>query len=57
MLLTIKQVTKLTTLSKSSVYRLLKAGSFPHPVTISPRRVGWRQADLDTYFQQLKFTK
>ena len=57
MLLTIKQVTNLTTLSKSTIYRLIQAGSFPRPAVISSRRVGWKQTDIDTYFQQLKFTK
>lgn len=49
MLLAIHQVTARTTLSKSTIYRLARVGKFPQPINLSPRRVGWRSADIDAY--------
>ena len=39
-------VVTLVTLSKCTIYRLIKAGKFPKPIKISPRRVAWRESDL-----------
>lgn len=35
-----------TTLSMSSVMREVRAGNFPSPVRIGPRRIGWRSSDV-----------
>lgn len=34
-------VVRATSLSKPSIYRGIKAGTFPRPVQISARRVAW----------------
>lgn len=48
-----KQVQARTGLSRSSIYSLMKAESksFPQSVRISPRAVGWLEADIDAYIQ------
>jgi prophage regulatory protein len=38
-----------TGLRRSTVYRLIAAGSFPAPVHLGPRAVGWRWSDLDQW--------
>lgn len=42
-------VVKLVTLSKCTIYRLIKAGNFPKPIKISPGRVAWRESDLEEW--------
>lgn len=44
--LDIKQVMKATSLSRSSIYRGVKAGTFPVPVALTTGRVAWRAADV-----------
>ena len=41
-LLSIAGVIEITSLSKSSIYRLVSAGKFPAPQRISTGRVAWR---------------
>jgi prophage regulatory protein len=42
----IKRVKEFTTLSKATIYRLIKAGKFPAPILISTRRAVWRESDI-----------
>ena len=42
----LKKVLLETTLSKSTIYRLLKEKQFPEKVKISKRRIGWRPAEV-----------
>ncbi len=42
-LLGLKGVLELTSLSKSTVYRLVRAGVFPKPQRITIGRVAWRE--------------
>lgn len=49
MFLHIQKVIELTSLSKSTIYRLIKENQFPRPVKIAARRVGWRPADIDAF--------
>lgn len=46
MLINIHRVAALTSISKPTIYRLLKSGNFPKQKQISPRRVGWLEADI-----------
>jgi prophage regulatory protein len=41
-----RRVKDLTGLSRTTAWRLQKAGDFPVPVLISPGRVGWRQSEV-----------
>jgi len=38
-------------LSRSSVWRLERSGSFPRSVPISPGRRAWRESDLDRWIE------
>ena len=44
--LDIKGVVELTTLSQSTIYDLAKKGEFPKQKRIGPNRVVWRQAEV-----------
>ncbi|MDX5300097.1 MAG: AlpA family phage regulatory protein [Gammaproteobacteria bacterium] len=46
------QVTDVTTLSKASIYRLLRDRKFPAPVRIGERRVAWRLSDVMGWLDQ-----
>ena len=41
-----------TGFKKSSVYAGVKAGTFPAPVRLSARAVGWREEDLDKWVSE-----
>jgi prophage regulatory protein len=42
-------VIQATGLGRSTIYRLVADGSFPRPVYLGPRAVGWRWSDLDRW--------
>lgn len=48
-LLPLKAVTQFTSLSRATVYRRVKDGSFPKPIRIGENRVVWRYEDLETW--------
>jgi prophage regulatory protein len=39
-------VERATGLSRSTIYELMAAGGFPKPVPLTPRSVGWIEADI-----------
>lgn len=41
-----------TGLGRSSIYAGVKAGTFPAPVRLSARAVGWRDEDLDKWVSE-----
>ena len=45
-LLTRAEVESITTLSRSSLYRKMRAGSFPEPIRIGDRAVRWRESEI-----------
>ncbi len=45
-LLSAKQVVALTSLSRTTIYRLVDEGVFPRPVRIHGSRVGWVEAEV-----------
>ncbi|WP_223953842.1 helix-turn-helix transcriptional regulator [Aeromonas caviae] len=45
-LIKLKDVTEMTTLSKATIYRLIKQGSFPRQISLGPRAVAWRLSDV-----------
>lgn len=45
-LLRMHEVERKTGLDRATIYRRIKAGIFPQPLQIGPRRVAWREADL-----------
>ena len=50
----LKDVIVRTGLSKSTIYRLEKAGMFPARVKIGFRAVGWHEGDVSAFVQSLK---
>ena len=51
-LLRLPAVEERTGFKKSSVYAGVKAGTFPAPVRLSARAVGWREEDLDKWVSE-----
>lgn len=41
-----KHVVELTNLSRSTIDRGVAAGTFPPPIPLSARRVGWLESDI-----------
>ena len=39
----------LTTLSRTSLWRLSRQGSFPSPIQLSQSRIGWRESDVNAW--------
>ena len=51
-LLRLPAVEERTGFKKSSVYAGVKAGTFPAPVRLSARAVGWREEDIDRWVSE-----
>ena len=47
-----KQVEARTGLSRSSIYAAIQAGTFPKPVKLGPRAVGWDSVAIDEWVEQ-----
>lgn len=43
------EVIRRTGLSRSSIYTRIKAGGFPHPVSLGARAVGWHSNLIDEW--------
>ena len=43
------QVQQRTGLSRSTLYQYIKAGTFPAPVQLGPRAVGWLDSDISDW--------
>lgn len=54
-LMTIKQVAYITTLSPSSIRRMVKAGTFPPPFRLpgTSIRIIWRSGDVQTWIDRV----
>jgi len=48
-ILSIKEVSRRTSLSKATVYKRIRAGEFPRPAKLTAGRVGWRSTDIDAW--------
>lgn len=46
-ILRVRDVLDRTGLSRSTLYRGMKAGRFPPSVRLGPHNVGWREADIE----------
>lgn len=46
-----RDVLRMTALSRSSLYRRIAAGTFPAPVSLGGAAKGWRRADLERWGQ------
>ncbi len=48
----VAEVTKLTSLSRTSIYRAVQANDFPEPVLLSPSRKAWVRSEIDEWQEQ-----
>lgn len=48
-LLSVSQVTAKTSLSRSTIYRMVEAGKFPAPVHVTEFRVAWWLSEIDAW--------
>lgn len=46
-----KNVTQVTSCSRATIYRGVRAGTFPAPVRITERRVAWRESDVQAWIK------
>jgi prophage regulatory protein len=51
-LLKLSEVQKLVHYSKPSIYRLMKAGSFPSPIKLGGRSIFWIKSDIEKFIQK-----
>ncbi len=51
-----KTVEKLSGLSRATLYRLIKSGKFPRPVSIGTGAVRWKQSDIIAWQSSLTKT-
>lgn len=51
-----KEVEKQTALSRATLYRLIKAGKFPRPVSLGTGAVRWKQSDVIAWQSNLTKT-
>lgn len=49
-----QEVEAATTLSRSSIYRLIANGQFPRPIKVSSNRRAWLSADVDAWLELRK---
>ena len=52
-LLTIKEVAKRVSLSRSGIYGMVKLGSFPAPQRIGAKAVRWRSSTIQAWIDRL----
>ena len=45
----LNQVIKKTGLSRSTIYNLIKSGDFPQQIQLSPRTMGFVEAEIDSW--------
>ena len=43
-----------TSWSRTSIYRLVKAGRFPAPLKLGPQRIAFREAEVLAYVESLR---
>jgi prophage regulatory protein len=51
-LLKIRDVTRLTSLHRATIYRAIERGEFPKQVRISRSRVAWRAAEISDWINR-----
>jgi prophage regulatory protein len=50
-LINLNRVRELTSLGKSTIYRMIAENKFPRPVKLTERRVAWRETDLISWLE------
>ena len=52
MILRIPEVKRSTGLSRSTIYLRIAQGTFPKPVNLGERAVGWIEAEIEEWLEQ-----
>jgi prophage regulatory protein len=52
-----REVERLTGLARSTIYEYIKSGTFPCPVKLGARAVGWRYADVLDWINSREATR
>lgn len=50
-LMPLRAVTQFTSLSRATLYRRMREGSFPKPLRIGENRVAWRYEDIEAWLK------
>ena len=53
-LITSRQITEETGISRATIYRLLQNGAFPKPIRIGPRATRWLASDIKAWLVERK---
>lgn len=51
-LLTISQVCKKVNRSRCTLWKWVKKGTFPKPIKIGKRTLGWKEVDFDQWLEE-----
>ena len=51
--LTAREVSAKVSLSRTEIYRRIRAGTFPAPVTLGPQRVAWRLNQVESWMADI----
>ena len=46
-----REVEGITSMSRSSIYRLMQEGGFPRPVRVGPAAVRWRASEITAWLE------
>ena len=50
-MLRVAEVVSRTGLSRTSLWRRLRAGDFPRPIQLGPNSVGWRDSEIEAWLE------
>ena len=50
-ILKLKEISSLTKLSSSTIYRLVQTGEFPRPIKLAAHASGWLESDIEDWIQ------
>lgn len=53
-LLRLPDVMTIVGLGKTTIYNRIKKGTFPRPIPLTPRTVGWPKSQIETLVEQIK---
>lgn len=51
-LLTVKDITAYLRISRTTFFELRRAGDFPRPINLSPRRIAWQREAVRDWIKQ-----
>jgi prophage regulatory protein len=51
-ILRLPEVKKQTGLSRSTIYMQIAGGTFPKPISLGSRAVGWLESDIQSWLQE-----